>query len=606
MRILYNSRDARYKTPFGTLEKGELCCQRIEIPAEIRTVRVELVLLREDGSDYRTVPMQRESAQELYECYSCTWSGTEPGLYFYYFRITTANECFRLLKQGNDTNMESGDLWQVSVLDGTFPVPEALQGAVMYQIFPDRFHKAGQPDLQDKLQPYWVHENLSDVPEYRPDAEGITQNNDFYGGNLQGILEKLPYLRRLGVDILYLNPIFMAYSSHRYDTCDFLRIDPMLGTEEDFRELCERAHAFGMKIVLDGVFSHVGNRSVYFQSAISDPDSPYRSWFRFEHYPDRYAMWWEIRALPAIDKTNEDYIRFIIENEDSVVARWLRLGADGFRLDVVDELPDAFVLRLRRRIRELNPQAILIGEVWEDASNKVAYGVRRRYFSDGELDSVMNYPWQKSILQFVRGEDDGTSFGESVMTLAENYPPDVLQSVMNILSTHDTARALTALVDPTDADREELAKRRLSGEDIKRGKDLLRMAAFLQFVLPGMACIYYGDEAGMDGYRDPFNRMYYPWGDEDVGLQSFYRGLAELKKCCAPIRRGTVEVLQAGGGRILMRRRLGGQSVLLAACRSEERWSLAGGKLLLGGGLQEVLPDRVTLGSMGFCAIQEA
>ena len=225
------------------------------------------------------------------------------------------------------------------------------------------------------------------------------------------------------------------------------------------------------------MFSHVGSRSRYFQDAVSNPDSKYRSWFDFKHYPDTYTSWWGITDLPCIRKDNEDFLRYIIDDEDSIAVHWLRAGADGWRLDVVDELPDRFVLRLRERIRKEKPDALLIGEVWEDASNKIAYGVRRRYFTDRELDSVMNYPWQKEILRFVRGDADGADLGERIMTLAENYPADVLACVMNVLSTHDTPRAINALLDPRDGERAELAKRQFSDAELSRGKELLRIAA---------------------------------------------------------------------------------------------------------------------------------
>ena len=606
MRILFDSKLSQFKTPFGVLKPGEDCTIHIQIPVSCQTEHVELLLLREDGAPEREIGMQRQETGALYECFGCTFALERAGLYFYYFRITTKNEQFRLYKQGNDTNMEAGDLWQLSCVEEKYPVPEALRGAVLYQIFPDRFYQSGCCNCAEKLQPYWVHEDKSDVPVYLPDARGEVLNNDFYGGNLNGIREKLPYLHALGAEILYLNPIFMAFSTHRYDTYDYKRIDPMLGTEEDFSALCSEAHALGMKVVLDGVFSHVGSRSPYFQSAVSDPSSPYRDWFQFKHYPDVYESWWGITTLPCVDKTNEDYIRYIIEDEDSVIAHWLRLGADGYRLDVVDELPDAFLARLRKRLRELKPDAILIGEVWEDASSKVAYGVRRRYLTDRQLDSVMNYPWQKAILRYVRGEDGGEQLGERIMTIAENYPPDVLSAVMNILSTHDTPRALTALVDPTDADRAELAKRHMDAPTRSRALRLLRMAAFLQFTLPGAPCIYYGDEAGMDGYRDPFNRKFYPWGAEDEPLQAFYTALARLKKESPALRRGDVTVLEAGGGRILFLRRWEGQTFAVCCNRAAEPWRLpSGGKLRLGGGLLECSEDFVVLDSDGYCVIEK-
>ena len=606
MRILFDSKLSQFKTPFGVLRPDEPCTMHIQIPVSCRTQRVELLLQRENGEPEQTLCLQRQTADALYECYGGTLSLHTAGLYFYFFRITTENEQFRLFKQGNDTNMEAGELWQLSCVEDRFPVPECLQGAVMYQIFPDRFYQSGVCDCAQKLRPYWVHENRDDVPVYLPDANGEMLNNDFFGGNLNGIREKLPYLQSLGVELLYLNPIFMAFSNHRYDTYDFKRIDPMLGTEADFSALCAAAHELGMRIILDGVFSHVGSRSPYFQSAVSDPASPYRAWFRFKHYPDVYESWWGITTLPCIDKTNPDYMRYIMEDADCVLAHWLRLGADGFRLDVVDELPDVFLMRLRERLRALKPDAILIGEVWEDASNKVAYGVRRRYFTARQLDSVMNYPWQNAILRYVRGEDGGEALGERIMTIAENYPPDVLHAVMNILSTHDTPRALTALVDPSNADRAELAQRHMDQPTRERALHLLRMAAFLQFTLPGTPCIYYGDEAGMDGYRDPFNRRFFPWGREDEPLQAFYGSLAQLKKTLPALRRGDVTGLEAGGGRLLFLRSSAEQTLAVCCNRSAQPWRLpSGGRLRLGGGLLECTEDFVVLDSCGYCVIEK-
>ena len=613
MRILFDSKLSQFKTPFGMLLPGQGCRLRVDIPVSCRTVKAEVIFLQDDAlTEAFRAPLAKAEANALYEAWSGEVSLPAAGLYFYYFFITTQNEAFRLYKQGNDTNMEAGDLWQVSCVEDRFPAPEYAKGAVMYQIFPDRFYAAGRCDCTEKLQPYWVHEDKQDVPVYLPDENGKVWNNDFYGGNLAGIWEKLSYLQELGVGVLYLNPIFMAWSNHRYDTADYRRPDPMLGTEEDFRTLCDEAHARGMRVILDGVFSHTGSNSVYFDAkhvfghgAVSDPNSPYRRWYRFHRYPDDYEAWWGIRTLPCVEELDETYLHYIIEDEDSVIAHWLRLGADGFRLDVVDELPDAFLARLRERIRQVKPDAILIGEVWEDASNKIAYDCRRRYFTDRQLDSVMNYPWQKAILRYVRGEDDGTGLGASIRTIAENYPPDVLQAVMNILSTHDTPRAINAILDPRDGDRAELARRHFTAEQLAEGKKRLKMAAFLQFMLPGMPCIYYGDEAGMTGYRDPFNRAYYPWGREDGNLISFYRSLARVKKASAALRRGTVLVLEAGGGRLMLLRQYEGKNVAVCCNRSENPWTLPhSGTILLGGGIAEYTGETLTLGCGGFCAME--
>lgn len=604
MRILYNSKLSQFKTPFGTLRPGETCTMHIQIPCSCQTVHVEVRLLREDGKPYLNVPMAKTAETALYETWTAAFALDDPDLYFYFFQITTKNESFRLLKQGDDTNMEEGDWWQVSVIAEEFAVPSALEGAVMYQIFPDRFAKAGQADLHDKLQPYWIHSNTHDVPVWQPNERGEVTNNDFFGGNFAGMCEKLDYLHDLGVEVLYLNPIFMAWSTHRYDTYDYARIDPMLGTEDDFRHFCNEAHERGMKVILDGVFSHVGDRSPYFQSAISDPNSPYRSWFQFQHYPDRYTSWWGITTLPCVNKMDPAFLDYIIDGPYSIAVRWLMAGADGWRLDVVDELPDEFVLRLRRRIRQVKPGAILIGEVWEDASNKIAYDRRRRYFVDNELDGVMNYPLQKAIFRYVRRENDGAEFGQQVMTLAENYPPHVLNACMNLLSTHDTPRAINALLDPHDGSRDDLARRHFSSEQITWGKELLRLAAFLQFTMPGAPCIYYGDEAGMTGYRDPFNRAFYPWGEEDVNLQAFYRALARLKRENHALKTGRVEVITASNGRVQFLRQSAGQTAMVFCNASREPWRVQyAGKLLFGGKLQAYTPEAVTLGENGFCVM---
>ena len=302
------------------------------------------------------------------------------------------------------------------------------------------------------MAPRVLHENWSDIPEYRPNEQGEILNNDFFGGTLRGIASKLDYLESLHVRTIYLNPIFQAYSNHRYDTGDYKRIDPMLGTEEDFRALCAQAAARGMRVILDGVFNHTGYDSRYFNGsgrynslgAHQSKDSPYYGWFDFKRWPDEYGSWWGIYTLPQVNEMNEDYLRYIIEDEDSVIRRWLRLGASGWRLDVADELPDAFIRHLTAAAKREKPDALVLGEVWEDASNKISYSERRAYFHGGELDSVMNYPLSDAILAFLGG---GTAehFAETMECIRENYPHDVFYSLMNVVGTHDTARTLTLL-----------------------------------------------------------------------------------------------------------------------------------------------------------------
>ena len=606
LRILYNSLDSAYKQPFGVLTPKQNCTMNIAIPVSVQTTQVVLVLQQENGAHFRDVEFSLDHVDTPYEYYKVEFSFNEPGLFFYFFKIATRTGHFRLFKYGEDTNMEAGDLWQLSCVAEEYPVPEEFQGRVFYQIFPDRFYQEGECDCSGKLQPYWIHRNKDDMPVFRPNQWGEVLNNDFYGGNLNGIRAKLPYLQELGVGALYLNPIFMAFSSHRYDTADYKRIDPMLGTDEDFKTLCDEAHKLGIKIILDGVFSHTGSNSVYFDDknifgngAVSNPNSPYRKWYLFHDYPTEYTSWWNFKTLPCINKLEPTFMDYIFGDDDSVIAKWLKLGADGLRLDVVDELPDEFLMSLRKRLRELNPRAFLVGEVWEDASNKIAYNIRRRYFTRNQLDSVMNYPWRKAILDFARGDDDGWALRRAIMSLAENYPAGVLNANLNLLSSHDVSRAITMLLDPTDGDREDLAKRlaAMTPEQMKLGKERFRMATFLQFTLPGCPCVYYGDEAGMTGYRDPFNRQYYPWGREDEALQAHIRKLAHLKNGSEILKRGDVKVLESGSGRIAFRRTLDGKSMTLWCNVGKEPWHAAPvGRCVLG---DPALPP------MSFCAMEE-
>ena len=574
MRILFDSRKAQHKTPFGTVRTGESCILRIQTPDGSGAVGVKLVLENPNDEIIDELVMQKAEREGKYQTWSIELT-LERGLYFYWFRVMKEDGSFRLFKQGNGTNMEDGEKWQLSFIPADFTTPDYAKGAVMYQIFPDRFHQVGQCDLSDKLGPFHIHEDLDEIPHYTADENG-NWCNDFYGGNLRGIEEKLPYLKELGVGIIYMNPIFMSYSNHRYYTSDYKRIDPMLGTEEDFASLCQSAHELGIRIILDGVFSHTGARSIYFDidgyfggGAISQENSCYREWYRFERYPDRYDSWWGFQSMPNIEETTPSYMDFIFADEDSVIEKWMRLGADGFRLDVVDELPDEFVKPLKEKMRQINPDALLIGEVWEDASNKRSYGVSRRYFVDAELDSTMHYPWRKAITDFVLEKDDGKALGESIMTIAENYPPQVLHCLMNLLSSHDTVRILTCLGDDFEGDREEKAERRLSKKARALAIKRLHLAAFLQFMLPGMASIYYGDEAGMEGFDDPFCRAYYPWGKEDTELRSYFAHLARLKNDMQLLREGDVWVKEAGKGILIFERRIGDEVATVFVNRSE-------------------------------------
>ena len=613
MRILFDSKQPQFKTPFGTLEPNQVCTLNIHIPSSVQTTHVSLVLTYENGSPAQEAPLEYKMKRGAYDIFQGKFSLTDTGLYFYYFRITTRTGGFRLYKQGDDTNMEAGDLWQVSCVPADFTTPDWAKGATIYQIFPDRFHSSGKVNLEGKLEPYTLHKDWYEDVDWRPTPEGLVLNNDFYGGNFKGITEKMDYIASLGTTILYLNPISKSFSSHRYDTGDYKTPDPMLGTEADFKAMCDAAHAKGIKVILDGVYSHTGSNSLYFnrdnafsgKGAFNSTDSPYYSWFTFYQWPHNYHSWWNFDTLPTVNKMDPNFIDYIITGEDSVVAHWMKLGADGFRLDVADELPDAFIKLLKDRIRGIKPDALLMGEVWEDASNKCAYGTRRRYFVDGELDSVMNYPFRTAILNFMRGWDSGRGFKDTVMSIAENYPPQVLACNMNLLGTHDTPRILTALVDNFEGDREQMASRRLSRNQMEVARDRLLMASFIQYTLPGSPSLYYADETCMEGYKDPFNRRTYPWGREDRDILNHFKRLGQLRKQFEALRLGDIQFFEAGDKHLGYTRTYNGKSVKIYVNRSGDPWDIPSGRVLLGYNLQTVAPDWLTLAPRGFCAVEE-
>ena len=613
MRILFDSKQLIHKTPFGTLIPDQECVLNIHIPADVQTTKAEAIFCHQDGTMAFTAPFEFKMKKGAYEIYQAKFSIKDTGLYFYYFRITHRNGSFRLYKQGDQTNMEAGDTWQLSCIPADFTVPDWARGAMIYQIFPDRFYRSGKCDLTGKLEPYTVHQDWYEEVDWRPTPEGEVLNNDFYGGNFKGIIEKMDYIASLGTTILYLNPISKSFSSHRYDTGDYKTLDPMLGTEAEFTALCNAAHAKGIKVVLDGVYSHTGSDSLYFNKkgtfpgvgAYQSKDSKFHSWYQFHQWPNKYHSWWDFHTLPTVNKMDPKFLDYIIRDEDSVVAHWLKAGADGFRLDVADELPDEFIRLLRDRIREIRPDALLIGEVWEDASNKVAHGQRRTYFTNGELDSVMNYPFRTAIINFLRDWDSGRGLKEAVMSVVENYPAHVVQCNMNLLGTHDTPRILTALVDDFNGSRHEQAARRLPMHKLMVAEERLMMAAFLQYTLPGSPSLYYGDETGMEGYKDPFNRRTYPWGRENQNLLGHFKRLGQLRKDHEPLRLGDISFFQAEDQKIGFKRTYKGKSVSVYVNRSDDLWDIPVGKVVFGNNLRTVAPDWLSLAPMGFCVVED-
>lgn len=453
------------------------------------------------------------------------------GLYFYRFELDGRGFGCGEMRRGVFSNYPR--CWQLTVFEADYKTPDWLKGGIMYQIFPDRFYKSGDIPIQEHkiLRSDW-----GGTPRYQPNEYGKILNNDFFGGNLNGIREKLPYLKELGVNALYFNPIFEAYSNHRYDTGDYMHIDPLLGTKEDFDRLVVEAKQCGIGIILDGVFNHTGDDSRYFNrygrypeiGAYQSKNSPYADWYNFYEFPEGYDSWWGIAVLPAVNENSASYQNFIY-GKNGVLKNWLNHGVMGWRLDVADEIPDFFLSALRTSVKEENPDAVIIGEVWEDASNKIAYDVRRKYLQGNELDSVMNYPLKDAIINYMLSGNN-TILRETIFQLIDNYPKQTLDCLMNILGTHDTPRILTVLGNQVCETREEMAVARLDENQKEKAKEKLKMAALLQFTLPGVPCVYYGDENGMEGYKDPFCRKCYDWNNPDEEMRGYYRTLGKIRE----------------------------------------------------------------------------
>lgn len=566
--ILYDSKSELDKFPFGAAAAGVPLRFGLRVKSERELEGLSLILQNdEDGSktELRLSPVWTEGGYTRYEG---GLTSPPPGLYWYHFSALEDGEEKTIEKTANGAAFAKGKPrpWQLTVFSAHYTTPDWIKGGAFYHIFVDRFKSSGRRVEKEGAV---LREDWGGLPVYLPDEKGEIKNNDFFGGDLPGIIEKLPYLHELGVSCIYLSPVFEAASNHKYDTGDYLKIDPAFGTEVDFIALCEQAAALGIKIILDGVFNHTGSDSIYFNreerydslGAYNSQASKYYKWYSFTDWPDKYEAWWGIYTLPGIKKTSLEY-SFFINGEGGVLQKWQRLGVSGWRLDVADELSDSFLEALRQRVKAEDSEALIIGEVWEDASNKAAYGYRRHYFEGRQLDSVMNYPFKEAIIAYVHS-GSAEMLRNTVEEICENYPKQALDCLMNILGTHDTPRILTALSGKGFATREERAHFSLSPQEREQAKSRLRLASLLQFTLPGVPCLYYGDEAGMEGFEDPFNRRCYPWGNEDEELRDWYKSLLAARNSIPAFAGGTYRSLKAEDGVFLFSRTGQGSKVLI-------------------------------------------
>lgn len=555
---LYHDSRARWcRHPGGAVP----CGQEVTLALAVRAaapVRVTLRLWREGAGEERLPMAPAESRPDGAVLYrAAAVMPAAPDVVWYYFAVDMAGTTYyygdNADRWGGEGQITAGEppSFQITVYQPSAALPAWFLDAVVYQIFVDRFYNGAADGQVLHPRPGAVlHACWSDPPFYVRDCP--TQRivaYDFFGGNLPGVESKLPYLQDLGVTALYFNPIFDAVSNHKYDTADYLAIDPMFGDEAAFRRLCQAARAAGINVILDGVFSHTGSDSRYFNKygryaapgAYQSPASPYYRWYRFRRHPDDYECWWGIDDLPNVEENEPSYREFIITGADSVLHHWLRAGARGWRLDVADELPDDFIRAFRRELKRTDAEAVLIGEVWEDASRKVSYGTLRRYLLGEELDSATGYPFRRLAIDFILARRSAADTARALLSIRENYPPPYFYGNLNLLGSHDVPRILTLLGEaPPAAEMTPAAEARYRLPPDKRRLAVarLKVLALWQMTFPGVPCVYYGDEAGAEGYADPYNRGTYPWGHEDAALLAWYQQVIALRRRRTVLRTG--------------------------------------------------------------------
>jgi len=499
------------------------------------------------------------------------------GLFWYRYKIITVDGNALYLGGESPRDLspvkDCGDR-QLLVYRDNYSTPDWAKGCVIYHIFVDRFRKGGKYPIRAGAVPV---EWDSEIQEFAEVPGDPVKNNTFYGGDLDGVIEKLPYISSLGTEMIYLSPVFVSPSNHRYDTADYMRVDPMLGGDSALERLCTEAKKFGIRIILDGVFNHTGADSIYFNKfgkydsvgAYQSETSPYSEWYSFRHFPDDYECWWGVDIMPRVDSENPSWRRFIM-GDSGVICKYMRMGVSGWRLDVCDELSDTFLDEFSSTVDEQDRDGLVMGEVWEDATNKIAYGKRRRYLTGTQLHSVMNYPFRDAVIGYVR-DGDHDKFKRMTEGIFRRYPEDAMHCSMNMQGTHDTLRAITALAGESGEGLggRMLRDARLTDAELAEGKKMAVFSFGILCALPGAVSIYYGDETGMEGYRDPFCRRPYPWGNEDPEMIEGFARLGQLKKECDVLRRGEFEIFSADAEHLEIHRYIEDKRMICHFCRGE-------------------------------------
>jgi len=443
----------------------------------------------------------------------------EPTLLRYHFEVADGT-VVRELRQAEGVEKALYGVWEerdyrIACYDPNGTPPDWIRDQVIYQIFPDRFAQGDPTNLKKGLpqmngRPV-IYNKWTDLPEHPP------KGRDFYGGDLQGVISKLPYLKELGITIIYFTPIFASPSNHRYDALDYMQIDPRLGTEEDLKELIEKAGRLGIRILLDGVFNHCSHESNYFKAAREDKLSSYYRWFNFVDWPDKWEGWAGVRSMPEFVECPE--VEEFFFGQDGIAHYWLSLGAAGWRTDVTPWITDEYWRRFRRAVRRDYPDAYIAAEDWGDATHRLL---------GDSFDATMNYRLGYSILGFAGSKLAPWELDDRLDTLRRDTPPPAFFAQMNVIGSHDTARILTVL----------------------GSRERVMLAASMQLAYPGVPMVCYGDEAGIEGAYAEASRVAYPWGREDLELLDYYRRAINTRRASKALSLGdaqTVWVDEQGG-----------------------------------------------------------
>ena len=558
MKVRHNSAIARYRSPLGAVAAGTKVKLRIDLEEKDGYKGAEVKAVINRNGETKSFPMKVHPDHVE----GTITAPSDPKLYYYYFEVTQDDKVSYIGCKEETCTGEAciSDFvprgFQLTVFAKGFSTPDWSKNGIMYQIFPDRFAQGDEANLRRGVEYHKsmgrrviVHSSWNE----RPISKAVSGYDnydpvDYFGGDLRGIINKLQYLADMGVTVIYMNPIVEAASNHRYNTGDYYMVDPILGTMDDFTELCNKAHKLGMKVILDGVYSHTGSDSRYFNKnynydscgAYQDPGSSYYSWYRFHGSRDEYDCWWGFHSLPEVNEFDPDWQNTVVTGKNSVMKFWLRKGADGFRLDVADELPDEVLELMRTAVKEVGDDRLLLGEVWEDGTTKVSYDKQREYCMGNALDCIMNYHLRKAIIAFLEQHIHGAGFANFLEMQQNNYPKEMYYSQMNLLSSHDVARIKTVLGTDNEGDglsRDEQGRYVMTNREETRGRELMRLAYVLTFALPGMPCVYYGDEQEMEGFKDPFNRE--PFVTKSPAMRRFISELGVFRRDTQALRTGS-------------------------------------------------------------------